>query len=166
MSCSVAPRRWSINSFAFLWNNTRAANRPADRASEPLYVPEFDEPYISMAWPRRTSAGRIGIVGESLMAHVQVSDAASVPLLVRRGRVATPADDPSLLVPSLPPQYTKQRVSKPDYGLREDVLLPWYSALADQYVRSPLDSWKGNATLIALYDQLARAAGEEKIGFW
>lgn len=35
------------------------------------------------------------------------------------------------------PQYTRQRISKPDYGLREAIMLPWYKDLADQYMASP-----------------------------
>jgi hypothetical protein len=34
-------------------------------------------------------------------------------------------------------QYTRQRISKPDYGLREAIMLPWYKDLADLYLASP-----------------------------
>ena len=60
-------------------------------------------------------------------------------------------------------QYTKQRVSRPDYGLREDVLLPWYTELARQYTAQPYGApWHGNRTLIRLYETLAWTAGEDR----
>jgi hypothetical protein len=63
------------------------------------------------------------------------------------------------------PQYTKQRVSRPDYGLREDVLLPWYRELARQYTAQPYGAhWAGNRTLIELYESLAWTAGEDRWG--
>jgi hypothetical protein len=59
-------------------------------------------------------------------------------------------------------QYTRQRSSKPDYGLREAILLEWYRQLADQYCARPFDSWAGNATLLEVYEARAYAAGEDR----
>ena len=57
-------------------------------------------------------------------------------------------------------QYTRQRIARPDWGLREAILLPWYKELADQYLASPYDSWSGNYSLFTSYEQRAEAAGE------
>jgi hypothetical protein len=56
------------------------------------------------------------------------------------------------------PQYTRQRLSQPDFGLRESILLPWYMALADQYLRTRFNSWAGNTSLLHHYERLAFAA--------
>ncbi len=46
-----------------------------------------------------------------------------------------------------PPQYTNQRRAKPDYGLREEILLPWYTEFANQYLALPYGAtWAGQAT--------------------
>ncbi|MDR3414459.1 MAG: hypothetical protein P4L87_26435, partial [Formivibrio sp.] len=68
----------------------------------------------------------------------------------------------SVCVPS--PQFTLQRQSSPDFGLREDILLPWYHAFADQYVRKPWGGWQGNATLLPLYESMAWKNGEDRFG--
>ena len=57
-------------------------------------------------------------------------------------------------------QYTRQRIARPDWGLREAILLPWYKELADQYLASPYDSWSGNYSLFTSYEQRAETAGE------
>jgi hypothetical protein len=62
----------------------------------------------------------------------------------------------------LSPQYTRQRISQPDFGLREDILLPWYHTLMQQYVARPFGSWSGNATLFVEYEASAKAHGERR----
>jgi hypothetical protein len=53
-------------------------------------------------------------------------------------------------------QFTRQRSSKPDWGLREAILLPWYTELAAQYLARPYGApWTGNSTLLASYEQRA-----------
>lgn len=59
-------------------------------------------------------------------------------------------------------QYTLQRQSKPDFGLCEEVLLPFYTELASQYCAVGFGAWAGNASLLTLYEQLAEAARERK----
>jgi hypothetical protein len=60
-------------------------------------------------------------------------------------------------------QFTLQRQSKPDWGLREDVLLPWYEEFTRQYVSRPYgDVWIGNITLFEWYEELAYHAGENR----
>ena len=61
-------------------------------------------------------------------------------------------------------QFTKQRISRPDYGLREDVLLPWYATFAAQYIATPYNSWTGNRSLIEQYESLAWYGGEDRYG--
>ncbi len=62
-------------------------------------------------------------------------------------------------------QFTPQRQSTPDFGLRESILLPWYEELAKQYLARPFGiPWAGNASLLALYEQLAYDAGENRFG--
>jgi hypothetical protein len=53
-------------------------------------------------------------------------------------------------------------MSKPDYGLREAILLPWYNTLADQYLLTPYGTWGGNATLLSHYETSAYDAGESR----
>lgn len=57
-------------------------------------------------------------------------------------------------------QFLLQRYSSPDFGLREDVLLPWYTELARQYTSSstPFGGWSGNRTLFAYYESLQAEA--------
>jgi hypothetical protein len=63
------------------------------------------------------------------------------------------------------PQYTAQRVAKPDYGLREEILLPWYTELARQYLSRPYGAqWTGNRTLLDWYERAAYDAGENRYG--
>lgn len=57
-------------------------------------------------------------------------------------------------------QYTKQRHSPADWGLREDVLLPWYYELARQYTAAPYGGWQGNQSLLALYESMQEGVGE------
>ena len=53
-------------------------------------------------------------------------------------------------------QYTVQRSGSPDTGLREEILLPWYTELANQYLATPYGSeWKGNFSLLHMYEKLA-----------
>ena len=59
-------------------------------------------------------------------------------------------------------QYTRQRSSKPDYGLRDAILLKWYHMLAEQYCAQPYGSWTGNVSLLAAYEARAFAAGEDR----
>jgi hypothetical protein len=56
--------RWSINAFSYLRNVT---------APHKKWVPVFDEPFISMDWARDLAPHRVGLVGESLFVHCQVS---------------------------------------------------------------------------------------------
>jgi hypothetical protein len=53
-------------------------------------------------------------------------------------------------------------VSKPDYGLREEILLPWYWELSNQYMQHPYNAWPGNRTLLRYYERLAFDAGERR----
>lgn len=55
--------RWSINVIGWLHNTSRKLGRDMAR---------FDEPVISMEWPRAIAPHRAGIVGESLFVHFQV----------------------------------------------------------------------------------------------
>ena len=110
---------------------------------------------------------RVGVVGESLFVHCQVW---------WRPRVARSAvwstcvwlrtiSSGHSLAPAhvrLGLQYTRQRIATPDHGLRESILLPWYTALADQYTTTAFGSWKGNASLLHLYETTAFAAGENR----
>ncbi len=57
--------RWSINAFSYLRNVT---------APHKKWVPVFDEPFISMDWARDLAPHRVGLVGESLFVHCQVSE--------------------------------------------------------------------------------------------
>ena len=60
-------------------------------------------------------------------------------------------------------QFTKQRAAKPDFGLREAILLPWYGELARQYIARPYGTpWQGNASLLAAYELAAFDAGETR----
>ncbi len=59
-------------------------------------------------------------------------------------------------------QYTRQRTSKPDYGLIEDVLLPWYYTLMQQYANRPFGGWSGNETMNSLYEQMMLEYGQER----
>ena len=67
-----------------------------------------------------------------------------------------------LLVLSRLLQYTKQRQSKPSYGLRDAVLIHWYTELARQYTSTRYNTWQGNATLLHQYEALAFDAGETR----
>jgi hypothetical protein len=51
-------------------------------------------------------------------------------------------------------------MSKPDYGLVEEVLLPWHFTFMSQYTAGSFGSWAGNATLHALYEDMAIANGQ------
>ncbi len=53
-------------------------------------------------------------------------------------------------------------MSKPNYGLREVIYLPWYTALADQYLSTPYGGWQGNATLLHVYEASSFQAGESR----
>ncbi|MDR3740405.1 MAG: hypothetical protein P4L40_15435 [Terracidiphilus sp.] len=66
----------------------------------------------------------------------------------------------------VPLQFTTQRSSRPDFGLREDVLLPWYHAFTEQYTRVAWGQWAGNASLLALYEDMAWEHGENRFGTW
>jgi hypothetical protein len=56
-------------------------------------------------------------------------------------------------------------VSRPDFGLRDDVLLPWYRELAAQYTARPYGApWLGNRSLLHAYEAMAYAAGEDRFG--
>ena len=60
-------------------------------------------------------------------------------------------------------QYTRQRQSSPDYGLKEEILLPWYQILQSQYTAKPWNGWgEGNATLNAQYEQMAIDYGQKR----
>lgn len=61
-------------------------------------------------------------------------------------------------------QYTRQRSSKPDYGLHEGVLLPWYKELQEQYVKTKWGEWPGNHSLIEYHERLATAQGMRRFG--
>ncbi len=76
--------------------------------------------------------------------------------------MAPPPPTVPLAPPPSSPQFTPQRISKPDYGLREDVLLPWYAELGRQYTATPYNTWQGNDTLLYLYEASAFAAGEAR----
>jgi len=52
-------------------------------------------------------------------------------------------------------QFYGQRLLGPDFGLRDEILLPWYYEFALQYAAQPFGEWKGNLSLINLYDQMA-----------
>ena len=58
-------------------------------------------------------------------------------------------------------QYTLQRMSTPDFGLVEKVLLPWYNEFTRQYVNQAWGGWRGNASLFAQYQRIAWANGED-----
>lgn len=59
-------------------------------------------------------------------------------------------------------QFILQRASRPDFGLREDVILPWYEELAKQYCARPFGGWQGNRTLLLLHDDMQAALGERR----
>lgn len=61
-------------------------------------------------------------------------------------------------------QFTKQRTSRPDFGLREDILMPWYTELMHQYTATPYGEWSGNKTLLDLYEHYAWLGGEIRHG--
>ena len=61
--CRNGYYRWAINAFTYLHNVTMKGGQP---------VPEFDEPAISVGWPKDIAPHRVGIVGESLFVHMQV----------------------------------------------------------------------------------------------
>jgi hypothetical protein len=56
--------RWSINAFSYLRNVTKKYRWP---------IPKFDEPAIGIDWPTYLAPHRVGVVGESLFVHCQVS---------------------------------------------------------------------------------------------
>ena len=58
--------------------------------------------------------------------------------------------------------YTKQRHAKSYTGHREDVLLPWYAELARQYTATPYGEWKGNRTLLLLYEDMQAAVQQRR----
>ena len=43
------------------------------------------------------------------------------------------------------------------------MLLPWHREFARQYLASPWDGWKGNRTLLDVYERMAHEAGEVRI---
>ena len=63
-------------------------------------------------------------------------------------------------------QYTRQRSSKPDFGLREEILLPWYHVFTRQYMASPYGEWGGNSTLLDVYKRIAWLHGEDPFSRW
>ena len=52
-------------------------------------------------------------------------------------------------------------MSKPDYGVKEDILLPWYTELMKQYTAGKYGQWAGNDALAEAYEDLAVSAGEK-----
>ena len=58
-------------------------------------------------------------------------------------------------------------MSRPDFGLTDEILLPWYHEFARQYTSAsrPYGSpWTGNTTLFRLYEHMAYLAGEVRFG--
>ena len=62
--CTGGYYRWAINVFTFT-RNVSAQFGPK--------TPSFDEPAVSIGWPMRIAPHRVGMVGESLFVHCQVS---------------------------------------------------------------------------------------------
>ena len=62
--CSNGFYRWSINAIAWTHNTSSLFGSK---------VPSFDEPAVSMGWTKRIAPHRVGIVGETLFVHGQVS---------------------------------------------------------------------------------------------
>ena len=58
-------------------------------------------------------------------------------------------------------QYRSQR-EKPAFGFTEDIMLPWYAELAKQYTAGAWNSWRGNVSLLELYEAMAAARGEAR----
>ena len=56
--------------------------------------------------------------------------------------------------------------SKPDFGLREEILLPWYHLLTNQYMAQPYGRWEGNTTLMKEYHRRAYLHGENQFSGW
>jgi hypothetical protein len=112
--------RWGINALAFTRNVSKQYK---------WGTPAFDEPAVTVEWPRFVAPHRVGLIGEALFVHVQ---------------------------------YNKQRQSGPDYGLREDVLLPWFNELADAYTAVPYGGWQGNRTLLLRFEEMMEGVGEKR----
>jgi hypothetical protein len=63
-------------------------------------------------------------------------------------------------------QYILQRDSSPDFGLREDVYLPFYEELARQYCATGYGEWRGNRTLLLWYEEMQVGKKEKLYGGW
>ena len=64
--CTAGFPRWTINAITFTRNVSARFGSP---------IPPFDEPVVSIGWPRRIPPHRVGMVGEALFVHGQVRGA-------------------------------------------------------------------------------------------
>ena len=145
--CTNGFYRWSINAFAWTKGSV-TQKRP---------VPKFDEPEIGIGWVMTSSQKRVAVVGESLFVHCQVRAGLECLRPARFCRQQVVVERFRFHV-----QYTRQRTSKPDFGLREVILLPWYDELAKQYCATEFGGWAGNASLLHLYESMAYSWGEDR----
>ena len=144
--------RWSINAFVFTRNVSQKLGRP---------VVDFDEPVVSMDWPALIAPHRVGMVGEALFVHCQVRPRRLHDYYYYSVHIVCCCLVCCCLVAGT--QYTQQRASKPDFGMRDETLLPWYHELARQYAplsRPYFTEWKGNVSLLRYYEEISFLAGE------
>ena len=184
--CMFGFYRWSINAFSFLRNVTVQYGKPVAAFDEP----DISVGWVGAVSPNRVAIVGESLF---VHLQVRISSLGSAMRFDFKNRfvvgcghhttaswnnVASPWDvnskassvqcNPLFFSASFrralsPAQFTKQRNSKPDFGLREDILLPWYTELARQYTATPYGTpWAGNTTLLTEYESIAWHAGEDR----